>query len=202
MAKKKTYSNPKPQRARKKWGNAGSAILTVIIIALLTVVVGIYLLARYGEKLPFSLIPQKISKTETKTINLYFSDEEGLVLKIEKRELSKGVLTKEIEEGINVLINGPLGKLTPTIPDGTKLLGVKIKDGVVFLNFSKEISEKHPGGSSAEIQTVYSIVNTVTLNFPDIKKAQILIEGKKTKTLAGHIDISFPLGPDKGFIKG
>ena len=74
MAKKKTYSNPKPQRARKKWGNAGSAILTVIIIALLTVVVGIYLLARYGEKLPFSLIPQKISKTETKTIKRGFLD--------------------------------------------------------------------------------------------------------------------------------
>lgn len=202
MAKKKTYSNPKPRRPGKKKGGSGSALLTVVIIALLTVVVGIYLLTKFGENIFPYLISQKVSKPEMKIINLYFSDEEGLVLKIEKRELSKGVMTKEIEEGINVLINGPLGKLTPTIPDGTKLLGVEIKDGVVFLNFSKEISEKHPGGSSAEIQTVYSIVNTVTLNFPDIKKAQILIEGKKTKTLAGHIDISFPLGPDKGFIKG
>ncbi|MDP2682555.1 MAG: GerMN domain-containing protein [Deltaproteobacteria bacterium] len=202
MAKKKTYSNPKPQRPGKKKGGSGSALLTVVIIALLTVVVGIYLLTKFGENIFPYLISKKVSKPEMKIINLYFSDEEGLVLKIEKRELSKGALTKEIEEGINVLINGPLGKLTPTIPDGTKLLGVEIKDGVVFLNFSKEISEKHPGGSSAEIQTVYSIVNTVTLNFPDIKKAQILIEGKKTKTLAGHIDISFPLGPDKGFIKG
>ncbi len=202
MAKKKLYSNPKPQRPGKKKGGSGSALLTVVIIALLTVVVGIYLLTKFGENIFPYLISKKVSKPEMKIINLYFSDEEGLVLRVEKRELSKGVLKKEIEEGINVLINGPLGKLTPTIPDGTKLLGVEIKDGVVFLNFSKEISEKHLGGSSAEIQTVYSIVNTVTLNFPDIKKAQILIEGKKTKTLAGHIDISFPLGTDKGFIKG
>lgn len=202
MAKKKIYSNPKPQRPGKKKGASGSALLTVVIIALLTVVVGIYLLTKFGENIFPYLISKKVSKPEMKIINLYFSDEEGLVLKVEKRELSKGVLTKEIADGINALINGPLGKHTPTIPDGTKLLGVEIKDGVVFLNFSKEISEKHPGGSSAEIQTVYSIVNTVTLNFPDIKKAQILIEGKKTKTLAGHIDIYFPLGPDKGFIKG
>lgn len=202
MAKKKISSNTKPQRALKKRGNSGSAILTVIIIALLTVVVGIYLLARYGEKLPFSLVPPKISKTETKTINLYFSNEEGLALKAEKREIAKGDLTKEIKQGIDGLIKGSKRNLTPTIPDGTRLLGVEIKEDVAFLNFSKEISENHPGGSSAEIQTVYSIVNTVTFNFPEIKKVQILIQGKKAKLLAGHIDISFPFGPDKEFIKG
>lgn len=202
MAKKKISSNAKPQRARKKRGNAGSAILTVIIIALLTIVLGIYLLARYGEKLPFSLVTPKISKTEPKTINLYFSNEEGLALKAEKREIAKGDLTKEIKQSIDGLIKGPKRNLTPTIPDGTRLLSVEIKEGVAFLNFSKEISENHPGGSSAELQTIYSIVNTATLNFPEIKKVQILIQGKKTKLLAGHIDISFPLGPDKEFIKG
>lgn len=202
MAKKKISSDAKPQRPRKKRGNAGSAILTVIIIALLTVVVGIYLLARYGEKLPFSLISPKISKPETKTINLYFSNEDGLALKAEKREIAKGDLIKEIKQGIDSLIKGPKRNLTPTIPDGTRLLGVDVKDGIAFLNFSKEISDKHPGGSAAEIQTVYSIVNTVALNFPEIKKVQILIEGKKAKTIAGHIDISFPLKPEKEFIKG
>lgn len=202
MAKKKIYNNPKPQRAKKRKGGSGSALLTVVIIAFLTAAVGIYLLTKFGENIFPYLISKKVSKPETKVISLYFSDEEGLSLKAEKREVSKGALTKEIKEGINALINGPVGKLTHTIPHRTKLIGVEIKDGIVFLNFSKELSENHPGGSSAELQTIYSIVNTATLNFPDIKKAQILIEGKKTKTLAGHIDISFPLGPDKGFIKG
>lgn len=202
MAKKKIPDNPKPQRPGKKKGGSGNTLLTVIIIAFLTVALGIYLLTKFGEKISPYLISKKISKPEMKIINLYFSNEEGLTLKAEKREITKEILTKEIEEGINALIDGPSGKLTPTIPDGAKLLGVEVKDGVVFLNFSKDISEKHPGGSSAEIQTVYSVVNTATLNFPDLKKAQILIEGKKAKTLAGHIDISFPLGPDKGFVKG
>ena len=202
MAKKKIPSNPKPQRARKRQGNAGSTILTVIIIALLTAVVGIYLITRYGAKFPPSLIPHKISKPGTKTINLYFPNQEGLVLKAEKREIAKGDLTKEIQESVEGLIKGPQWNLTPSIPDGTRLLGVMVKEEVAFLNFSKEISERHPGGSSAELQTIYSIINTITLNFPDIKKVQLLIEGKKVNTLAGHIDISFPLSQDKDLIKG
>jgi hypothetical protein len=202
MAKKKIPSNTKPQRARKRQGNAGGTVLTVIIIALLTAVVGIYLITRYGTKLLPFFIPHKISKPGTKTINLYFPNQDGLVLKAEKREIAKGDLTKEIQESVEGLIKGPQWNLTSSIPDGTKLLGVMVKEEVAFLNFSKEISERHPGGSSAELQTIYSIVNTVTLNFPDIKKVQLLIEGKKVNTLAGHIDISFPLSQDKDLIKG
>ncbi len=202
MAKKKVNSNPGKQKSVKKGTSGKGSILTIFIVALLTVAFGIYLLAKYGEKLPTSLIPKRIPKIETKTVNLYFSDDDDLALKIEKRAIAKSSLTKEIRESINTLIDGPRGSLTLTIPEGARLLGVEVKEGIAFLNFSKELSEKHPGGSYAELQTIYSIVNTVTLNFLEIKKVQLLIEGKKLKTLAGHIDISFPLGPDKDLIKG
>ena len=59
-------------------------------------------------------------------------------------------------------------------------------------------SSNHPGGSTAELQTIYSVVNTLTLNFPGIKKVQLLIDGSVHDTLAGHIVISIPLGPEKG----
>ncbi|MBI3399043.1 MAG: GerMN domain-containing protein [Deltaproteobacteria bacterium] len=209
MAKKKlsckksaSRSNPKVQGSRKKKGSGGSAILTVIIVALLTAVIGIYLLTKYGEKIPPYLIPKKISKPEARVVSLFFSNEDGIALKAEKREIEKGALAKEIKEAINDLVGGPKGKLTDTIPAGTKLLTVEVKEGIVYLNFNKEISQNHPGGSSAELQTIYSLINTATLNFPEVKKVQLLIEGKKLKTLAGHIDISFPLGPNKDLIKG
>ncbi|MBI5328198.1 MAG: GerMN domain-containing protein [Deltaproteobacteria bacterium] len=199
MAKKKIPSSQKQQRLRKKRGIAGGAILTVIITALLTVALGIYLLTKYGEKLPTFLILQR---PEIKIINLYFSNDEGIALNAEKRKIVKGGLVKEIKQSLDALINGPKGRLISTIPNGTRLLDVEIKEEVAFLNFSKEISEKHPGGSYAEAQTVYSIVNTITLNFQEVKRVQLLIQGKKAKTLAGHIDISFPLGYNKDFIKG
>ena len=58
-----------------------------------------------------------------------------------------------------------------------------------------------PGGSTGEILTIYSIVDTLTLNFPEIKDVQILVEGRKKDTIAGHIDITTPLAPDKQIIK-
>jgi hypothetical protein len=50
--------------------------------------------------------------------------------------------------------------------------------------------------------TIYSIVNTVALNFPEIEAVQILVDGGKRDTLAGHIRIDFPLVPNKNIIKG
>src|SRR3989338_2124747 len=119
MAKKKISNNTRPQRPKKKKDSSGSALLTVVIIAFLTAAAGIYLLTKFGENIFPYLISKKVSKPETKVISLYFSDEEGLALKAEKREVSKGGLTKEIKDGINALINGPVGKLTHTIPHGT-----------------------------------------------------------------------------------
>ncbi len=62
--------------------------------------------------------------------------------------------------------------------------------------------ENHSGGSSGEIHTIYSLVNTIALNFPRIKEVQLLIEGRRRKTLAGHVEIDYPLTPDKTMVKG
>jgi hypothetical protein len=57
---------------------------------------------------------------------------------------------------------------------------------------SKEIKEKHPGGSRSELMTIYTIVNSLILNIPEIDAVKILIEGCESMTLAGHIDTRFP----------
>ena len=68
------------------------------------------------------------------------------------------------------------------------------------LDFSKELSENHPGGSSAELQTIFAIVNSITMNIEEITTVQILVAGELEETLAGHIIISIPLGADKKII--
>jgi len=174
----------------------------VVFITIIAMVVGAYLIVKYRDRLFPPVVPKRVTRVDVKPITLYFSDEKGLMLKAEKGEITRGELVREIKDTLEALIQGPKGNLTITIPGGTRLLKVELKDGVAYVDFSKALSKNHPGGSSAELQTIYSIVNTVTLNFPEIKKVQILIEGKKARTLAGHIDITFPIGPDKGLIKG
>jgi len=51
------------------------------------------------------------------------------------------------------------------------------------------------------MMTVYSIVNSLTLNFPPIKRVQILIDGKPIETITGHLFLKQPVPPKPDLIK-
>jgi spore germination protein GerM len=140
---------------------------------------------------------------EKKEVLLYFSDSEGEYLIAEKRPiLKKNEVKEEAKETILELIKGPKEKLIPTLPPRTKLLTLQINDaGVAKVNFSSALSKDHPGGSSAEMMTVYSIVNSLALNFPQIKRVQILIDGKSIETITGHLSLRQPISPKPDLIK-
>ena len=131
-------------------------------------------------------------------ISLYFADPEILGLSTEKRTVNQAANTVEqIRLTIVELVNGPTTALVSTIPDGTAVRAVFLDEkGCAYVDFSRAISEKHPGGVTGELVTIASIVNTLTANFPEeIRKVHILIDGKEAKTIAGHIDISRPIFP-------
>lgn len=90
--------------------------------------------------------------------------------------------------------------VTSPLPPGTKCLSAEIQGDTAYINFSKELKDNFSGGSTNEMLVVYSIVNTAC-SIKGIKKAQILIEGKETDSLGGHIDISYPLEPDRELVK-
>ena len=140
---------------------------------------------------------------EKKMVTLYFSDSEGEYLVGEKREiLEKREAREEAEETITELIKGPKGKLIPTLPLRTKLLSLQLDErGLAKVNFNKALSKDHPGGSSAEIMTVYSIVNSLTLNFPQIRRVQILIEGEVGASIAGHLSLDQPVSPNLDLVR-
>ena len=77
-------------------------------------------------------------------------------------------------------------------------MSVETKEGVCFVNLSKEFITKHPGGTSAEIMTVYSIVNSLT-ELINVNKVQFLIDGE-IKELFNHIVINEPLERDVSYI--
>ncbi|MBI5233972.1 MAG: GerMN domain-containing protein [Deltaproteobacteria bacterium] len=185
----------------KKKPKTPKTIWIVFWVALVTFIAGVVFMAWFGEK---ALPPTVPEKAKTKEITLYFSDIHGKGLVAVKKKIDKDNVTREVTEALNALSAGHIKDkdIVGALPPGTRLLSVSIKEGTAFVDFSGEITSNHPGGSSAELQTIYAIVNTVTLNFPAIKTVQILVEGQKLETLAGHIMINIPLGPDKAVIKG
>jgi hypothetical protein len=73
--------------------------------------------------------------------------------------------------------------------------------GLLRVNFDGALSKDHPGGSSAEMMTIYSIVNSLTLNFPQVKRVQILIDGKAVESIAGHISLKRPISSNPKMVK-
>ncbi len=138
--------------------------------------------------------PLFTSNEEIITITLFFSSEDDKDFVIESREIFKTKsIVNQAKQAILKLIEGPTTEEAATVISlGTKLRELYLENGHAYVDFSKEISENHPGGSKSEISTINSIVNTLIRNFSEIKDVQILIEGKVAETLAGHIDISQP----------
>lgn len=87
-------------------------------------------------------------------------------------------------------------RMDDVVPIGTKVLSLKIdKNGTAYADFSKELAKKGQG-SYGEMMLCYAITNTLT-EFKEIKRVQILVEGKKVITLSGHMDVEDPLERNK-----
>ncbi|MBI2413352.1 MAG: GerMN domain-containing protein [Deltaproteobacteria bacterium] len=190
MAKKKRPEKEKDRpKPKKKRSGKGSGALTVAIAAVITIVAGLIILSFFGGRKPW--------EKPSREISLFIIDEEGEHLAAKKTRIPEGSMESEVRAAITAVIKEGDG----TVPEATKVLRVDIKRPLASIDFSKEVSEDHPGGSTGEILTIYSIVNTVALNFPEIEEVQILIQGRKEETLKGHIDISQPLKPDMKVVR-
>ncbi len=165
-------------------------LLLLIIIAFVLIGITVFFLSQKEKpfvKIPF-ISPKKI------TVQLYFSSKDGLSLVPEEHQIPRlDDRLKLAKEVINELIKGPASaNLFPTIPQQTQLRALYFHKDTAYIDFSIELVKNHPGGSSGEITTIFSIVNTLTSNFPEIKYVQFLVEGKEIETIAGHIDTTIP----------
>ena len=190
---------PKRKRRSPKKGRGGKIVFLLVLI-------GIGLFVLFHQQIYHSIKPLFARwgiLVEKREVLLYFSDSEGEYLVGEKREiLKKNEAKEEAKETILELIKGPKGKLIPTLPPRTKLLTLQIHDaGLAKVNFNPALSKDHPGGSSAEMMTVYSIANSLAINFPQIKRVQILIDGKPIETIAGHLSLRQPIFPKPDLIR-
>lgn len=132
---------------------------------------------------------------DEENVVLYFSDTnaEHLVPEIRKITIAKGDVMEKII--VSELIEGPSDEnKTATIPSGTKIISVETKDGVCFVNLSKEFVTRNMGGTTSEILAVYSIVNSLT-ELNGVTKVQFLIDGEKRNEYI-HIMFSEPFERD------
>ncbi|MBE3576493.1 MAG: GerMN domain-containing protein [Limnochordales bacterium] len=127
------------------------------------------------------------------TVTLYFPARSGDLLLPEVRQIdaersSPGDIVRELLKGPS-----PGLPLVNPFPPGTRLLDWDLEpDGTLVVDFSREIVTRHWGGTAGELATVYSLVNTLTSR-SGVRAVLIKVEGQPVDTLAGHLDLRYPL---------
>jgi spore germination protein GerM len=135
----------------------------------------------------------------TRKVRLFFpsTHQDGL-LEVEEREIHRSPqLTIEAKQIVAELIRGSHEGYGPVLPAQTLLREIYLaEEGLLYVDLTSDAGENHPGGLTREVSTVYSIVNSLCENLPDVRKVQILLEGAEAETLAGHVDLSQPFLQD------
>jgi len=139
-------------------------------------------------------VPQIDQQTSTRKGVLFFVAD-GTSLAREARELPSCTDTETcVKDLLDELFSGPVGDLDEALPESALLTDVRLEGNLAIVDLSRDFVSGMPVGSSAEMLAVYSIVNTVCFNYPQIVRVRITVEGAATNL--NHLDLSDPLPPD------
>jgi hypothetical protein len=134
------------------------------------------------------------------SFQLYFPADGG-TLKAEARDLQVSESPKDrIHKILDALLVGPrTAGLVGPFPAGVVVGGVLLgPNGTAYVDLRwPNHEEPPPGGSTEEIQRVYSVVDSVSLNVPQAQRVVLLWNGVQRETFSGHLDLSRPLVPDR-----
>ncbi len=189
--------------------NNKKAWVAVAFFAVIALIVFMAVLLRSGK-----VEDEKTLQPQENSVN-YLADENlrKIVLFFQKvgydklipeyRNIMKtATVSSQAKQVLAELIDGSTEGLLPVLPPSVKINDLLVSpDGTAFVDFSREIITLSEGGTYNELMMTYGIVNSVVLNFPEISRVQILVEGKEIETLTGHIALDSPVLPDYSVIQ-
>ncbi|MEN6311391.1 MAG: GerMN domain-containing protein [Acidobacteriota bacterium] len=193
----------------KAKNNLKPALVLALLLVALAVVVIIFFtggererVRRRAEVAVPKTTPRAAEPAARKTVTLFFLSDDDDMLHRETREIAAGPsAADEAERAIGELVKGSEKSFLSPLPAETKIRQVFIgKDGVAYVDFGREITDKFSYGSSSELSAVYAVVDTVAFNFKSVKRVAILVEGAEKETLGGHVDLSRPFSPDYSIV--
>ena len=184
-------------------------VVTGVVIGLVAVALGWALMRGLARVLQFQAPPEVVDTPAQPTTpppgapavprikaTLFFGAEDGAGLVAVEQEipLAEGMMAQARALVEAQLAAKPPEPLVSAVPADTRLRGLYVSDkNEAFVDLDKTVREKHPGGSMNELFTVYTIVNAITTNLPEIQSVQLMIDGREVDTLAGHVDLRKPL---------
>jgi hypothetical protein len=196
--KQRRTDEVKHKKTRKK----RRFLLLSVIVVVAVVFLAIFFITLFDYVYPPATGKYTAKKREKQEVTLFFSDANERFLVPEKRFIPKEKEPEaQAEEMVKALLTGSKTGLVNTFPEKAELQSVRMEGAdTLVVNFRESLTSHHPGGSAAEMATVYSLTDTLIANIPAVKKVKILIGGKERESLKGHIGLQHPFTMNRELI--
>ncbi|HEY4744049.1 MAG TPA: GerMN domain-containing protein [Desulfuromonadaceae bacterium] len=176
---------------RRKRSNI-NLLIPFLVVAL---VFGMLIWQKYRASRAVPPKPHVVQPSGARTAVLFFVTD-GNRLGREARELGPCDGTAAcVKDVLDELFSGPVGELDEALPEGAAFNGLQVTGDTAVIDLNRTFVDELPRNGSAEMLAVYSIVDTVCANFPQITLVRLTIEGAAGARLH-HLDLSQPLRPD------
>jgi hypothetical protein len=134
----------------------------------------------------------------TMQVRAFFFTESSELMQPVSYELKlSGTREEKYRQFFDLLMKERADYIVP-VPLGVTIRSIYLVDAqnMMVLDFSDELLNNFPSGTSSELEFIYFFVNNICYNFRDIKKVKILIAGNEYPSITGHVDIENPYYPD------
>jgi hypothetical protein len=132
------------------------------------------------------------------TVELYFPGPGGRLAREQRDVDGSADPSRLAAHVVQALLEGPRSeKSFRPFPEGVTAGEVHVTgDGVAYVDLVSTGNPTPPfNGSTVELLTLYSLVNSVVQNVPGARSVVVLWNGRQPRTFGGHIDTSRPLLP-------
>ncbi|MDD7349729.1 MAG: GerMN domain-containing protein [Clostridiales bacterium] len=144
--------------------------------------------------------------TQEKYVTLYFSSNEGTEMREISTKLTHDMtvplarlLVEQLLKGPDEISDANTSEVRDTIPSGTKLNSLTIRDHVCYVDFSREFMNMQADVKGAVV--VYSIVNTLC-ELSDVSKVQFTIDGEQQETYGDVKDFAGSFERNLDMVRG
>jgi hypothetical protein len=119
-------------------------------------------------------------------------DEEGV---ISERELAAPLpqeTTSRAKEMLRAVLHEYMRSPSPhEVPQGSDIRAVYLTNGgLCVIDVNATLADQHRSGMLLEQFTLLSLMETLTMNMPNVRQVKLLVDGKERVSLAGHADLS------------
>ncbi|RKZ13422.1 hypothetical protein DRQ53_03520 [bacterium] len=133
----------------------------------------------------------------SRAISLYFARADGQGFVRETRTIAVARRRDaEVEIVLGQLLSGPRSKAALHVfPTHSRLRQAFYDEErrLLYLDFNDALVANLNPGSAIELAVMGSLLRTLAVDFPEIERVQILVDGLEVETLGGHLDLTRPL---------